>query len=98
MLSAARPKQEQVRIVVDPYQESIGLKLSLMEADMVLITHDHEDHNNAKAIKGTPVTISNPGEYEVGGVFIQGIPSYHDEVQGKERGWNTIYTSRRMEK
>lgn len=84
-------KQEHMKIVVDPYEETIGLKLSPLEADILLITHNHVDHNNKKAIKTEPFVISNPGEYEVKGVFVQGIPSFHDNTQGKERGRNTIY-------
>jgi len=57
-----------------------------------MITHDHDDHNNIKAIKGSPFVVSNPGEYEIQGVFIQGIPAFHDDSQGKERGKITIYT------
>ena len=35
--------------------------------------------------------ITGPGEYEIKDIAIQGIPSFHDENQGKERGRNTIY-------
>lgn len=88
---ASRNKQEQVKLVIDPYEDEVGLHLSPLEADILLVTHDHFDHNNRKAIKGDPFLIVNPGEYEVKGVFIQGILSYHDGSQGKERGLNTIY-------
>jgi L-ascorbate metabolism protein UlaG (beta-lactamase superfamily) len=63
-----------------------------LEADIVLSTHDHEDHNNIKGIKGSAFLITGPGEYEVKGVSVQGISSFHDNVEGKERGKNTIYT------
>ena len=99
---ASPSKQETLKIVIDPYDEEIGLKLSPLEADIALFTHDHHDHNNIKAIKGplrsrdseasTPFLIANPGEYDAKGAFIQGIFSYHDEQEGKERGANTIYT------
>ncbi len=88
---ASKGKQEQIKIVIDPFDESLGLKLGLLEADILLMTHDHYDHSNEKAVKGTPFVIGNPGEYDVQGVSIQGIFSYHDNVQGKERGSNTIY-------
>lgn len=87
----ARPGQEQAKIVIDPFEESIGLKLPSLEADVLLMTHNHFDHNNEKGVKGTPFVIGNPGEYEVQGIFIRGILSYHDNAQGKERGSNTIY-------
>ncbi|MFH1820576.1 MAG: MBL fold metallo-hydrolase [Candidatus Nealsonbacteria bacterium] len=85
-------KGEQVVLAVDPYDESIGLKPPSFAADVLLITHDHHDHNNKKAVRGTPFLIEGPGEYEIKDIFIQGVASFHDNVQGKERGSNTIYT------
>lgn len=60
-------------------------------ADLVLVSHGHEDHNNTEGLKGKPFIIDNPGEYEKNGVFVQGIDSFHDNVEGKERGKNTIF-------
>lgn len=91
-ITAQRAKQEHVRIVVDPFDPAIGLRLPSLEAEVVCVTHDHADHNNVKGVKGDPFVVSGPGEYEIKDVFIQGIPSFHDESQGKERGTNTIYT------
>ena len=92
---AAKGKQEQVKIVIDPYDEAVGLKLPTLEADILLMTHDHHDHNNEKALRQAqgkqPFIIGNPGEYEVQGIFIKGISSFHDENEGKERGLNTLY-------
>lgn len=87
-----RGKQEQVKILIDPFEDSIGLKLPPQEADIVLVTHGHSDHNNVKIVKGDPFIIDSPGEYEVKSVFVQGVTTFHDDVQGKERGLNTIYT------
>ncbi len=58
---------------------------------MVLVTHDHYDHNNVKAIKGDPFIIDGPGEYEYQGIRVYGIPSFHDAKEGDERGLNTVY-------
>ena len=84
-------KGEQTTIAIDHFDESTGLKPPSFQADVLLITHDHHDHNNKKAIKGTPFLIEGPGEYEVKEIAIQGIPSFHDEEEGKKRGSNTIY-------
>jgi L-ascorbate metabolism protein UlaG (beta-lactamase superfamily) len=86
-----KSKTNFVTIVIDPFSEEIGLKTSFGQADVVLITHNHSDHNNAKAVSGTPFVIDGPGEYEVKEVYIQGIPSFHDSAEGKEHGLNTIY-------
>jgi L-ascorbate metabolism protein UlaG (beta-lactamase superfamily) len=90
-LSVAPSKDVQATIVIDPFDEKIGLKLPNFSADVVLTTHDHHDHNNVKAIKGETFLIDGPGEYEIKGIFVQGIDSSHDDAQGKERGKNTIY-------
>jgi L-ascorbate metabolism protein UlaG (beta-lactamase superfamily) len=84
-------KGEQTTLCIDPFDESLGIKPPSLAADILLITHDHADHNNKKAIKGDYFTVDGPGEYEVKEIFIQGIPSFHDEEQGKKRGVNTIY-------
>ena len=89
-ISVSNSRDHSADIVIDPYGEKIG-KLPNLSADILLVTHDHPDHNNTKGVKGDPFLISGPGEYEVKGVFIQGIPSFHDDVNGKERGTNTIY-------
>ena len=79
-------------IAIDPYSESsTGLKPSRFKADLLLITHQHEDHNNKSVIMGDPLALEGPGEIETGGIFIEGIHSFHDKKQGKARGVNTIY-------
>lgn len=80
---ARREKNNQVSIVIDPFSEEIGLRVPKLEADILLITHGHHDHDNIKAVSGSPFLISGPGEYEVKEVYIQGIHSW---------GENTIYT------
>jgi len=90
-ISVSNSKDHSADIVIDPYDEKTGLKLPNLSADIVLVTHQHHDHNNVKDIKGTPFVIQGPGEYEVKEVFIQGISSFHDDKEGKERGQNTIY-------
>ena len=77
---------DDVIIVTDPFDNSYGLKASKTSADIVTISHDHNDHNNLDAIKGESFIIDSPGEYETKGVFIYGIPAFHDNKEGKERG------------
>jgi len=91
-ITTLQGKQDQVKILIDPFEDSLGLKLPPQEADIVLVTHGHFDHNNVKAAKGNPFVIDSPGEYEAKSVFVQGIATFHDDVKGKERGLNTVYT------
>ena len=90
-ISVSEGKDHSATIVIDPFGD-IGLKMPSFTADVLLTTHDHQDHSNIKAVKGEPFIITGSGEYEVKGVFIKGIDSFHDDVDGKERGKNTIYT------
>lgn len=90
-ISVSNSREHSANIVIDPFDESVGLKRPNFSADILLVTHDHSDHNNIKAIKGEPFLITGPGEYEIKDVFIKGIPSFHDDKEGKEKGQNTIY-------
>jgi len=91
-ISVSNSRDHEANIVIDPFsEEATGLKLPNLSADILLVTHNHKDHNNVKDVKGTPFLVQGPGEYEVKGVFIQGIPSFHDDKEGKEKGQNTIY-------
>ncbi len=86
-------KGKTTTLIIDPYYpDFVGLKLPKdLSADIALKTHDHQDHSNLDAVTGGPVKITGPGEYEVKGVLISGVDSFHDNVEGQERGKNTIY-------
>ncbi len=88
--SAFKIQDKEVTVAIDPF-DNIGLRMPKFNAEVLLITHDHPDHNNKDAIKGTPFLIDGPGEYEVKNVFVYGIPAFHDDKQGAERGKITIY-------
>ena len=91
-ITTSRGKNNQVNIVIDPFSQEVGLRLPKLEPNIVLSTHEHYDHNNVKAVGGNYFLIEGPGEYEIKEVFIQGIPAFHDDLQGKERGGMTIFT------
>lgn len=78
-------------IAIDPFAKEIGLTPPRFQADITLVTHGHFDHANTGALAGAPTIIAGPGEYEVKGVAVRGIPSFHDRSEGRERGPNTIY-------
>jgi L-ascorbate metabolism protein UlaG (beta-lactamase superfamily) len=83
------------RVIIDPYEPgAFGGALSYGkitdEADVVLTSHDHADHNYVKDIKGRFTRINRAGSYEVGTIRITGISTFHDPSQGKERGSNLL--------
>jgi L-ascorbate metabolism protein UlaG (beta-lactamase superfamily) len=86
--------QDGAKIITDPYSTGMGIDYGEIKeaADVVLISHEHPDHNNVKAVKGNPQTIASPGTKAVKGIEFKGIPTFHDQSQGKERGPNTAFT------
>ncbi len=91
-----RIKGKRAIVVTDPYNHpDMGFKMPRVSADMVTVSHGHRDHNYVEGVTKTsrrePFVISGPGEYEIMGAAVFGIPSYHDSSQGEERGKNTIY-------
>ena len=78
-------------LVTDPFDKSVGLRPPSCRADIVTVSHQHYDHNNTAVIKDNPFIIDGPGEYEIKGVAIWGVSSFHDNCQGAERGTNTIF-------
>lgn len=86
-----RLRGKNVTIITDPYEDRIGYKLGRVTADIVTVSHEHYDHNNVAAVGGEPKVINGPGEYEIGGIFITGIQTWHDAESGHRRGRNTAY-------
>ena len=81
-------------IITDPYK-GIGYELPKgLKADAVTVSHSHFDHNHVKAIGGHPRVLDKEGFYELPGVEITGIKSYHDNQGGRQRGENIIYKFR----
>jgi len=79
-------------LVVDPHDgKSIGIKPPVVRADVVLVSHDHFDHNCARIIKGDFTKISIEGEREVNGIVVNGVKAYHDDVKGEKRGSILMY-------
>ena len=66
---------------MDPFDsKSVGLPVAKTTADIVTISHNHPDHNDLSRIKNEDVfVIDGPGEYEVKGVSVLGLPAFHDK-------------------
>jgi L-ascorbate metabolism protein UlaG (beta-lactamase superfamily) len=84
------------KIIIDPYQSgAFGGALAYgkiaEEADVVLVSHDHDDHNYIKDIKGKFTRISTAGTHEAKDAKIRALPTYHDSSRGSERGNNLLF-------
>ncbi|MEK7165885.1 MAG: MBL fold metallo-hydrolase [Patescibacteria group bacterium] len=91
-----RLKGKSATVVTDPYDTQIvAYKFPKnTTAHIVTVSHAHPDHNFTKAVTsedGELIVFSGPGEYEVRGVEISGIDSFHDDKEGALRGKNTIF-------
>jgi L-ascorbate metabolism protein UlaG (beta-lactamase superfamily) len=78
-------------IITDPYHPDFGYRLGEPEADIVTVSHFHPGHNYVAGATNEPNRIESPGEYEIGGTFITGLATFHDDGKGSVRGKNTIY-------
>ena len=77
-------------VVTDPTPRKGG-GTSRLTATIVTVSHQHPGHSAVATVGGNFRVISGPGEYEVAGIEIVGVPTYHDSERGKKRGKNTAY-------
>jgi len=89
--SCFRIKGKEVLLVTDPFADSIGYPSVNLTANIVTVSHGHPGHSYTDGVDGSPKVLTRPGEYEVGGVFITGISTFHDFEQGETRGKNIVY-------
>jgi L-ascorbate metabolism protein UlaG (beta-lactamase superfamily) len=81
-------------IITDPYEPggfggAIAHAAIPDRADIVLVSHEHGDHNFVKQLQGSPLVVR--GSQELKGVKIKAVPVFHDTSQGKERGKNNLF-------
>lgn len=88
-------------VFVDPFGDpgalgSRGLEFRYppiegVTADLVLVTHDHFDHNAVEVVGGSPSVLRAAGTHESPIGDVVGIASEHDSIAGTQRGSNTIF-------
>lgn len=76
--------------VTDPYDDSVGVAMLPLRADLVTMSHEHHDHNCEQMLAGRPVVARGLDEAQVGGVATRAVMSYHDEAKGARRGENAL--------
>ncbi|MDP2930904.1 MAG: MBL fold metallo-hydrolase [Chloroflexota bacterium] len=89
--SCFRIKGSQATVITDPYSPDLGYTLGKHTAQIVTVSHPHPGHNYVEGIGGEPKVIKGPGEYEISGVLIIGVATFHDAEKGEKRGKNTAY-------
>ncbi len=80
-----------INILTDPFDDTLGYKMTKEKINIITISHEHYDHNNTMGIKGKPVVLKGSVNRDTHKMIFKGISSYHDSVYGKHRGKNTIF-------
>jgi len=80
-------------VVTDPHDgRSIGIPAPSVQGDIILVSHDHYDHNSVKTVeKEESKVITDERKRNINGIDIKGFTSFHDEVGGAKRGSNIIF-------
>lgn len=82
-----------VRVAMDPFGD-IGYPMPDVAAEVVTVSHDHSDHNNASLVKGSPKILRGLGmggkhwtvvNHREKDVRVRALPAYHDKEEGKKR-------------
>ena len=86
--------EDGLRILTDPYESgsfegAIGHEPVTDEADVVLVSHDHADHNHVEGLTGSPEVVREAGSAK--GINFEVVETYHDESSGAQRGRNRIF-------
>lgn len=84
-------------VLFDPYTAMVGWQPPSFSADVVISSHDHPDHNAVSTVRGTtkrekPFIVTQAGEYEIAGISVFSVPTFHDEQEGSLRGPNLVST------
>ncbi len=88
--SCFRIRGNQAVIITDPFPPDSGYTLGKQTADIVTVSHQDPSHSYVDGVTGAHV-IKSPGEYEIAGVLVLGVGTYHDSVKGQAKGKNTVY-------
>ncbi len=77
-------------VITDPYDESAGV-LSAVSADVVTVSHHHNDHDFVEGVMGSPAVLEKEVYLACDDVAIQSIHSFHDDKKGALRGENYVF-------
>ncbi|KYK24997.1 Zn-dependent hydrolase [Thermoplasmatales archaeon SG8-52-4] len=82
-----------ITLVTDPHDgKSIGIPAPTVAGDIILISHDHYDHNSVKSVeKDHSKVVTDGRKRTIENIEINGFESFHDEDMGAKRGNNIIY-------
>jgi L-ascorbate metabolism protein UlaG (beta-lactamase superfamily) len=82
-----------ITLVTDPHDgKSIGIPAPNVEGDIILVSHDHYDHNSIKSVeKDGSKIVNEENKRDIFNIPINGFKTYHDSHLGEKRGDNIIF-------
>ena len=87
--------QSGLKLITDPYRTGLSPRFLYApvdsSADIVTISHNHGDHDNAAAVAGNPVVVRDAGLTAVKGLEIKGIMTFHDTEKSVGVGANIVF-------
>ena len=85
-----RLKGKRATVITDPCPPKTGFVAGKHDVDLLTISHDHPDYAYTRSIHAR-MTLTRPGEYEFADLLVTGVRTWHDGVEGAERGENVIF-------
>ncbi len=79
------------RILIDPYDPTVGYAMPNRPAEVTLVSHAHFDHDHLAAVPGRTRVIRGAGEHRFEGLTIRGFTADHDEEGGTRLGHITLF-------
>jgi L-ascorbate metabolism protein UlaG (beta-lactamase superfamily) len=90
-LNSVRLRGRDVSVLIDPYEPKLGLAPVRLSIPIVITTHDDPTHFSFQGLGSDFHLVTGAGEFEIKGVAMKGIQTYHDAKQGAQRGKNYVY-------
>lgn len=78
------------KILMDPFDNTVGYDIYRGTVSIVTISHNHFDHNYIKDITYDNL-IDKSGSFQIEDINIQGIQTFHDKMKGAKRGENIVF-------
>ena len=66
-------RDNEIIAITNPFPDTIGLDMGTLEASVVTISNNREQHNSTDRINGDPSVFNSAGEYEYNGIGVQGV-------------------------
>jgi len=82
--------QRGIRVIIDPFPDVIGIKFPPISAQVVVVTHDHFDHNAVHQVSGDFEVLIGPIPSVVHEITFSFFPCFHDDANGVKAGLNQI--------